>query len=581
MQKAAIVIGVNKTGDLPVLSAAASGASKVAGWLAREGFHVEKFLDTRRPVAAGDIFAAVAKLVDQGTLEQLVIYFSGHGFLSSASEHWMLSGAPGNPNEAISLAESALLSRECGIPSVVFISDACRSTPQSLRAERVRGSLIFPNQGVSAGSGIDAEVDRFFATLPGEPALEMTLAESAGQYEGIYTACFLDAFRHPDEDMIRSVTLDGTTMQVVPNRSLKGYLKREVNQMAQAKSIKLRQLPRSIIESGDACYLGRVAKRRLGGTPRGAQPKAKAVVSLSDVARFELSGANAAGAAAAGIDTQTIQEAAVSTGFGASVELVGRADAPGQLRDGNRCLCHWGRSGLGPRCRHRCRVADLRRGDLDRPDPASPRAAAGGQPDTPVRRRQRNRARSRQRLHRERGRRRRACRERQLRAVGQQLPLARLSAAAPAARSTARHGRGRGPFRGVPGGAGPSERRGRRDSVHEEHRPDPGALCRLCILGCWAARSDPLGSGLYAGRPARRPIRYRDAGGHPVWRASGTSGRPLLPHAQPGLGPAAGEGRATCPKPCRKLPITYDPPCGRRSNPPGWISSKRRFTRGI
>ena len=205
MQKAAIVIGVNATGDLPVLSAAVSGASQVVDWLRREGFHVEKFLDTRRPVVASDIFTAVAKLVDQGTLEQLVIYFSGHGFLFNSSEHWMLSGAPDNPNEAISLTESVLLSRECGIPSVVFISDACRSTPQSLRAERVRGSLIFPNQGVSAS--VDAEVDRFFATLPGEPALEMPLTESAGQYQGIYTACFLDAFRHPDEDMIRSVTV--------------------------------------------------------------------------------------------------------------------------------------------------------------------------------------------------------------------------------------------------------------------------------------------------------------------------------------------------------------------------------------
>ncbi|WP_373506916.1 caspase family protein [Thiocapsa sp.] len=79
MQKAAIVIGVNRTGDLPVLNAAVSGAVKIAAWLRKEGFQVKPFLDTTRSVVAGDLYTAIAKLVDRGTLEQLVIYFSGHG----------------------------------------------------------------------------------------------------------------------------------------------------------------------------------------------------------------------------------------------------------------------------------------------------------------------------------------------------------------------------------------------------------------------------------------------------------------------------------------------------------------------
>ncbi len=137
MQKAAIVIGVNKTGDLPVLNAAVLGATQVADWLRREDFQVKKSFDTKRPVVASDLYTAIDKLIDQGTLEQLVIYFSGHGFLNNGSEHWMLSGAPDNPNEAVSLQESTELSRRCGIPSVVFISDACRSVPQTLRAAGV------------------------------------------------------------------------------------------------------------------------------------------------------------------------------------------------------------------------------------------------------------------------------------------------------------------------------------------------------------------------------------------------------------------------------------------------------------
>jgi hypothetical protein len=140
MQRAALVIGVNKTGDLPFLSAAASGAVKVGDWLRKEGFQVQSFVDGRKPVVAGEVFTAVSDLVERGTLQQLVIYFSGHGFLNNGSEHWMLSGAPANPNEAISVAESVLLARECGIPSVVLISDACRSTPASLRAAREKSA---------------------------------------------------------------------------------------------------------------------------------------------------------------------------------------------------------------------------------------------------------------------------------------------------------------------------------------------------------------------------------------------------------------------------------------------------------
>jgi hypothetical protein len=42
MTKAAIVVGVNKTGDLPVLKDAAAGAGRVAEWLASEGYFSTK-----------------------------------------------------------------------------------------------------------------------------------------------------------------------------------------------------------------------------------------------------------------------------------------------------------------------------------------------------------------------------------------------------------------------------------------------------------------------------------------------------------------------------------------------------------
>lgn len=161
--RAAVVIGVDKCGNLPVLRAAGSGARSVAEWLAGEEFEVKLFVDDQRPVTAKAIFDAIDGLLSKGTLQQLVIYFSGHGFITAPrSEVWMLSGAPHNPNEAVSLLESLELARETAIPSISFISDACRSTPDSLGAQRVQGSMIFPSK--SDSPVVRPEVGRFRAS---------------------------------------------------------------------------------------------------------------------------------------------------------------------------------------------------------------------------------------------------------------------------------------------------------------------------------------------------------------------------------------------------------------------------------
>jgi hypothetical protein len=245
-----VVIGVDKPGDLPKLRAAASGAHQVADFLSTEGFEVVSFIDDVGKVHVSDIFSAVNGFVKRGTLEQLVIYFAGHGFTNSYSEYWMLSDAPDNPNEAISLVESTSLAKQTSIPNVVFISDACRSRAGDLRADRVRGSLIFPTS--SSPVAVVPDVDVFLATLIGDPSWEVQVATSVGAFEGIFTSCFLEAFRSPDDTMVRTVS----GSKVVPNPSLKPYLAREVPKRAQAASISLTQRPDSMVVSSDATFIG-------------------------------------------------------------------------------------------------------------------------------------------------------------------------------------------------------------------------------------------------------------------------------------------------------------------------------------
>ncbi|MFW8610148.1 caspase family protein [Rhizobium beringeri] len=251
LTRGAVVIGVDMVGGLPKLTATAS-AKAMATWLGSESFEVKLLVDDNGRVTLQDVFDAVADFVNRGNMDMLVVYFAGHGFMSGNTEWWMLSGAPVNPNEAISLLESAVLAKDCGIPNVVFISDACRSTPDSLNASRVRGGFIFPNNRPSTSI---ADIDKFMATRAGGSAFELPVTDSARQgYQGIFTACFLEAFQRPESDMVQTLP-DGVV--VVPNRALKNYLKREVSRRVQQQSITLRQLPDVEVTSNDDVYIGK------------------------------------------------------------------------------------------------------------------------------------------------------------------------------------------------------------------------------------------------------------------------------------------------------------------------------------
>jgi Caspase domain len=247
--RAAVVIGVNKTGDLPVLRAAVSGAKSIAEWLTGEGFEVKLIVDEGQPVTADAIKKTVTALVDRGTLTQLIIYFSGHGVAFASSEFWLLTGAPDDLNEAVSVVECVDQASRCAIPNVVIISDACRSIPD-FDTSLLHGTVIFP-KGSYVPNVQSPEVDRFYATRPGSPAFEVKLA--ANNYNGIYTSTFLDAFKSPRAGMVTKMN----SVDVVTNRALKAFLLDAVPARLKAAGANVIQYPDSKLESADATYIGR------------------------------------------------------------------------------------------------------------------------------------------------------------------------------------------------------------------------------------------------------------------------------------------------------------------------------------
>ena len=252
-RRGAVVIGVNKTGgELTPLDSPRAGADAFANWLKAEGFEVNTITDTAGPVTPQQIADAISKFVEAGNCHQLVLYFSGHGFWKNDSELWLLT-SPEDANAAVSWAETAEFAKDCGIPSVVMISDACRSIPNTPRKMKVRGSIVFPNL---EGQRTRAKVDKFMAAATGRPAYEVPLGAN-GQKESVFTHCFLRAFKAPDRDMIREVIEDGKKIVIVPNRCLGKYLQREVTDLLATVDIKLEQAPDAEVLSDEDVYIGR------------------------------------------------------------------------------------------------------------------------------------------------------------------------------------------------------------------------------------------------------------------------------------------------------------------------------------
>ena len=283
MKKCAVVIGVNKTGGLPVLNAAASGAKEFAAWASRQGFEVVLLTDEGgKVVAMSDIKKAVRGFTQQGTFAQMIVFFSGHGILKSPDyELWLLSGAPDDSDEAVNVQGSIWQARNTGIPHVVVISDACRSLPNTIGLSSITGGIIFPNQ---PSQKTRPEVDVFYATLPGDPALEVPVADAVKNYHAIFTECILKGLEGTVQEVVEQVTEPPPTRWLIRSRKLKSYLEQAVPDAASKVSIKLQQDPEIRIESDLPNFLVEVAvPKGLTREPAPPSPPAPRATSFSDL----------------------------------------------------------------------------------------------------------------------------------------------------------------------------------------------------------------------------------------------------------------------------------------------------------
>jgi len=262
MKRAAIIIGVDRTGGMPTLRDAAKGARRFEDWALSQKFDsIHVFTDENDGVVeVGAIKRAIKKMVDAGTIEQLVIYFAGHGVNIGYGEYWLLSDAPGDPQAAVNIRSSTWQAEYSGIPHTIFISDACRTAAEGGTTQRVTGSEIFPNDGVG---GLAKPVDIFYACTLGRPALEIRDRNvAAGAFTALYTSAFLDVLLGKHPDLLEWKKEAGKSVAYVRPRPLKPHLTAEVpRRITQLKLQAIAiQEPDARIVSDDTAWIARLTE---------------------------------------------------------------------------------------------------------------------------------------------------------------------------------------------------------------------------------------------------------------------------------------------------------------------------------
>jgi hypothetical protein len=258
MKRAAIFIGVDKTGGLPVLKDAAKGAKRLAEeWAKEQPISKRKVLtDEKKPVTAGMIKAAVRDILKPGNVEQLFIYFAGHGVNIHRREYWLLSDADNDPQEAVNVTGSEDLARYCGIPHIVFISDACRTAATTLRAQSITGSEMFPIR-----QGARRPVDQFFACALGAPSNEIPDAETtAREFKAAYTGELIPALSGKVPSLVEWVVENGKNVGYIRPWPLDSHLKTAMAMRLADPKLKSRviQVPDALVVSGPTAWVSRV-----------------------------------------------------------------------------------------------------------------------------------------------------------------------------------------------------------------------------------------------------------------------------------------------------------------------------------
>jgi hypothetical protein len=287
MVRAGIFIGVDQTGNLQKLKDAAAGAKRMHAWAISQGMvdkeSAQLITDTGgRKVDPNEIYDAIKEILDGPGVEQLVVYFAGHGVNINRGEQWLLTEAPVKTNAAVNLKGTVDLAQYSGIKHVVFFSDACRVAPDSIQAGNVRGTEIFPN---NSSADVSNPVDQFFACGLGKTAAELKdPASAAGNFSALYTEALLSALKGEAPDALNPEPPTDPNWRYVGTVTLRDYLAKEVPKRVVSKNLvgKVNQNPDAIVIASEN-WVSRVPRDGAGpAVPAPPSPPPPTPQSVTD-----------------------------------------------------------------------------------------------------------------------------------------------------------------------------------------------------------------------------------------------------------------------------------------------------------
>ncbi|MFF7393287.1 caspase family protein [Streptomyces scabiei] len=253
MDRAVVLIGVRQATGFPELQAVDRGLHDMESWAKTQQIPLDR-IAVLTDIDGGTVDAAAVRKAVQSfasclSLEQLIVYFCGHGVNDNRNEYWLLSDGPAEPNEVINVSLSAVYAWTTGVRHVVFISDACRTAPQG-ETIGLNGQTLFRN------GTLDTDwVDLFYACRPGEAAYEIAdRHESSRLYRALYTEVLAKALGggyaqvlEPDQQNSRAFHL----VRPYPLKEhLPGYVSRRIVELGAHMAVN--QRPEGRVTSGGA-----------------------------------------------------------------------------------------------------------------------------------------------------------------------------------------------------------------------------------------------------------------------------------------------------------------------------------------
>ncbi len=245
-----VVISVGRGAGLqPPLPGAYEGHREFKAWAQSQGHDIEQFTDEHTgDFNAIDIAGAITPRVDQQSLSTLWIYFAGHGECSSLErDYWLLKRDGAGQADVIDVNSTVKLARRCGIPRIIIVSDACRTTGDALSmALYESATAILPPRNVDSTT---PSVDRLFAAGPSTAALEVREREEAARSYGVFSKELMRALRG-EVPSVQKRSVDGDKMVVTPTE-LRLHLESQVPSAGAAIPGGYAQRPDCIFESNE------------------------------------------------------------------------------------------------------------------------------------------------------------------------------------------------------------------------------------------------------------------------------------------------------------------------------------------